>query len=330
MQSIKDFIIQGFNEIVQTIKGIEKQYPEQEHLVTLVTFNGMGQKVLHFIDPVKKLEQIDFSKYNPNASTPLYDAMGFSFTKLKQVLENVKDYNVLVTILTDGEENASVEYSGQAIKKLIEELKQNRWTFTYIGADHDVEKFATSLSITNSMKFDKFGKGLDIMFEQEREARRMYSQRIRDEQSTSDDYYKMNIGLNRFLKAQVNDYDNALTEIKSGRKIGHWMWYIFPQFKGLGYSETSKYYAINDIEEAKEYLKHPILGVRLKEISNELLKLEQSDASLIFGGIDSMKLKSCMTLFWAADKANADIFVKVIDKFFNGKFDDITLSLIKE
>ena len=140
----------------------------------------------------------------------------------------------------------------------------------------------------------------------------------------------MEIMLSRFLKAQENDYEMALSEIKSGRKIGHWMWYIFPQFKGLGYSETSIYYAINDIEEAKEYLKHPILGTRLKEISNELLKLEQSDARLIFGGIDSMKLKSCMTLFWAVDKENADVFIKVIDKFFDGNFDDLTLSLIKE
>ena len=138
----------------------------------------------------------------------------------------------------------------------------------------------------------------------------------------------MDKNLSRFLKAQENDYDNALAEIKSGRKRGHWMWYIFPQCKGLGYSETSRYYAINDMEEAKDYLKHPILGTRLKEISNELLILEQSNANLIFGSIDSMKLKSCMTLFWAADKANADVFIKVIDKFFDGKFDDRTLNFI--
>ena len=139
----------------------------------------------------------------------------------------------------------------------------------------------------------------------------------------------MDNDLGRFLEAQRYNYDNALAEIKSGRKNGHWMWYIFPQIKGLGYSETSQYYAINDMKEAKNYLSHPILGTRLTEISNELLKLEQSDANLIFGGIDSMKLKSCMTLFWAADKENAEIFIKVIDKFFVGQFDDRTLSLIK-
>jgi len=190
MQSIKNSIIQGFNEIVQTVKGIGKQYPEQEHLITLVSFNGLGQKILHFIDPVEKLEQIDASKYNPDASTPLYDAMGFSFVKLKQVLENVKDYDVLVTIMTDGEENASKEYSGLAIKKLIEELKQNRWTFTYIGTDHDVEKFAASISITNIMKFEKNANDIDVMFAKEKSARRIYSQKIRNKESTSNNYYE--------------------------------------------------------------------------------------------------------------------------------------------
>ena len=190
MQSIKNSIIQGFNEIVQTVKGIAKQYTEQEHLITLITFNGLGQNILHFIDPVEKLEQINASRYSPNASTPLYDAMGFSFAKLKQVLENVKDYNVLVTVMTDGEENASKEYTGLTIKKLIEELKLNRWTFTYIGTDHDVERFAASISITNIMKFEKNQKDIEAMFEKERHSRSMYSQKIRNKEETSEDYYE--------------------------------------------------------------------------------------------------------------------------------------------
>jgi uncharacterized protein YegL len=190
MQPIKNSIIQGFNELVQTIKGLEKQYPEQEHFITLVTFNGLGQKILHFMEPVEKLEQIDASKYMPNSLTPLYDAMGFSFTKLKKDLENTKNFNVLVTIMTDGEENDSKEYSGLAIKNLIEELKLNNWTFTYIGTDHDVEQFATSISITNIMKFDKDTEGIKDMFELEQSARARYSEKIRNKQSTSDDYYE--------------------------------------------------------------------------------------------------------------------------------------------
>jgi len=189
MESIKKTIIQGFNEIVQTVKGIEKEFPEQEHFISLVTFNGFGNKILHFIDPASKLEQIDEKRYQPNASTPLYDAMGFSFAKLRQVVENLTDYNVLVTILTDGEENASKEYTGVAIKKLIEELKLKRWTFTYIGADHDVEKFAASISITNTIHFEKNEANMKAMFVKENSSRANYSQKIREKKDTSDDFY---------------------------------------------------------------------------------------------------------------------------------------------
>ena len=192
MESIKKPIIQGFNEIVQTLTGIAKEYPEQDHFISLVTFNGIGHEILHFIDPVEKLELIDGSRYKPGASTPLYDAMGFSFAKLRQVLENTKDYNVLVTIMTDGEENASKEYTGVAIKKLIEELKLTRWTFTYIGADHDVEKFARSISITNTMKFEKNEADMNYMFSKEKLARAKYSEKIRRDEQTNTDFYDEN------------------------------------------------------------------------------------------------------------------------------------------
>jgi len=190
MESIKKTIIEGFNELVQTVKGVEKEFPEQEHFISLVTFNGLGQKLLHFIDPVSRLEQIDEKRYRPDASTPLFDAMGFSFAKLRQVVENVADYNVLVTILTDGEENASQEYTGKNIKKLIEELKLNRWTFTYIGTDHDVEKFAASISITNTIHFQKNEASMNAMFARESSSRLNYSQKIRDKKDTGDDFYK--------------------------------------------------------------------------------------------------------------------------------------------
>jgi Mg-chelatase subunit ChlD len=189
MDSIKKTIIQGFNEIVQTVKGIEANFPEQEHFISLVTFNGLGQKVLHFTDPVKKLNQIDDAKYQPDASTPLYDAMGFSFKMLRKVLEFKPDHNVLVTILTDGEENASKEYSGRDIKKMIEELKLNRWTFTYIGTDHDVEKFAASISITNTMVFQKDEENMKAMFVKERSSRHAYSEKIRNKTNTNDNFY---------------------------------------------------------------------------------------------------------------------------------------------
>jgi uncharacterized protein (DUF1810 family) len=136
--------------------------------------------------------------------------------------------------------------------------------------------------------------------------------------------------LNRFLEAQESSYNTALNEIKSGRKQSHWMWYVFPQLKGLGFSETSQFYAINDIDEAKEYLYHPLLGARLKEISRELIKLNESDAKVIFGSPDHLKLKSCMTLFSVIDESRDSLFEKVIEKFFDGNLDSKTLRLLNK
>lgn len=190
MSVIKSTIIQGFNELVQTIHGIEKQFPEQEHFVSFLTFNSLGKRLLHFMEPAGRLKQIDDKSYNPDASTPLYDAMGFGINKLKLALDGQSDYNVLVTILTDGEENASIEFSGNDIKKLVEELKQNNWTFTYIGTDHDVEKIAFSLSITNTMVFEKNDDDIKSMFMKEKNARFNYSKKIRSKEDTCANYFE--------------------------------------------------------------------------------------------------------------------------------------------
>lgn len=190
MESIKTTIINGFNEIVQTIKGIEKEFPEQEHFISLISFNGLGQKTIHFMDPASKLAQINDSLYKPDASTPLYDAMGAGINKLKAALYGNANHNVLVTVLTDGEENASKEFTGAAIKALIETLKKQRWTFTYIGADHDVERMAASLSISNTMTFSKNKEDMERMFDQEKVSRTTYSKKIRDKEDTEDDFYK--------------------------------------------------------------------------------------------------------------------------------------------
>jgi uncharacterized protein (DUF1810 family) len=135
-------------------------------------------------------------------------------------------------------------------------------------------------------------------------------------------------GLKRFLDAQQTDYEIALAEVKKGRKKSHWMWYIFPQIQGLGLSETSMYYAIKDIHEAEEFLKHPVLGSRLIRICNELLQLKQNNANNIFGRPDDLKLKSSMTLF--AQLPGADpVFQSVLERFFNGTKDIKTLQIIQ-
>ena len=136
--------------------------------------------------------------------------------------------------------------------------------------------------------------------------------------------------LNRFLTAQEDHYENALSEIKSGKKTSHWMWFIFPQFKGLGFSETSKFYSIKSLKEAEEYLNHPILGARLKEITEVLIDLDENDAHKIFGSPDDMKLHSCMTLFSEVDESDEKLFDKVIAKFFKGEKDKKTFELLKK
>ena len=133
--------------------------------------------------------------------------------------------------------------------------------------------------------------------------------------------------LQRFLDAQEKDYAVALSEIKNGRKKSHWIWYNFPQIKGLGFSETSRFYAIKDLQEAEAYLSHPVLGERLIQISNALLELPENDANKIFGSPDDLKLKSSMTLFASIDNTNP-VFSKVLDKFFNGERDIKTLQIL--
>jgi len=137
----------------------------------------------------------------------------------------------------------------------------------------------------------------------------------------------MGNSLKRFTDAQQNTYAAAFSEIQQGRKKSHWMWFIFPQIAGLGFSETSRYYGIKDLEEAAEFLKHPVLGSRLISISRELLKLKTNDAHQVFGSPDDLKLRSSMTLFSSLENADP-VFKMVLEKFFNGKMDAKTVHII--
>lgn len=122
----------------------------------------------------------------------------------------------------------------------------------------------------------------------------------------------------RFIKAQEGgEYDRALNEIHQGCKTGHWIWYVFPQMRGLGHSYMSDYYGISSIDEAKEYASHPLLGLRLREITEALLELpKEMTAREILGGIDAMKVKSSMTLFHLA--TGEQLFMDVLNRFYNG------------
>lgn len=132
--------------------------------------------------------------------------------------------------------------------------------------------------------------------------------------------------LQRFLDAQQGDYEHALAEVRNGRKYSHWIWYIFPQLKGLGMSYNSQYYGISGKEEAEAYLAHPVLGERLREITSAFLQLKSKTAEEVFGSLDAMKVLSCMTLF--NEVAPGDLFRQVIDRYYQGEKDEMTKRML--
>src|ERR1051326_4514381 len=144
-----------------------------------------------------------------------------------------------------------------------------------------------------------------------------------NEPGSSEDPYH----LHRFVQAQEGVYERALSEIRNGRKQSHWMWFVFPQFEGLGFSPTSRLYAIKSVAEAEAYLSHPLLGPRLKECSEAAIRIEGRTALAIFGSPDDMKLKSCATLF-AQVSPPGSVFDRLLQKYFQGERDDKTLRLL--
>ena len=156
MQSIKKAAIDSVNETIQTIRAAEEKHEGQEHIVTLVSFHD-DVKTIYECVPVKEVKELSSESYRPQCCTALYDAMGMSLNALRPKV--AEDDKVLVTIVTDGYENASREYSGKAIKALVDELKAKGWVFAYIGANQDVEAVAATISITNVMNFEATSEG---------------------------------------------------------------------------------------------------------------------------------------------------------------------------
>lgn len=191
MQSIKPQAITGLNETLQTIKSAQEKFENQSHYVTLVSFNTNRVKTIYDCCPANQIQKLNNYDYQPNACTPLYDAMGISLTRL---MAEVKDEdNVLVTIITDGYENASREYSGKAIFQLIEGLKAKGWIFTYIGANQDVKKVASSMGISNSLLFDADEEGAKVMFKEESKCRSLLYCCIEEGSDITDREYFENI-----------------------------------------------------------------------------------------------------------------------------------------
>lgn len=134
--------------------------------------------------------------------------------------------------------------------------------------------------------------------------------------------------LQRFIRAQQGVYESVENELKNGQKLGHWMWYIFPQIRGLGRSMTAHKYAISSLDEAKAYSEHPLLGSRLRECTRLVLNIEGRSAEQIFHYPDVLKFRSCMTLF-EQSAADANIFQNALFKYFGGEPDQLTLNILK-
>jgi Mg-chelatase subunit ChlD len=171
MESIRKEAVDGYNETLATIRvAQEKHKDSQDHFVSLAAFCGCGIEMLYDKTPIEKADKLQASQYEPCCVTPLYDAIGSTIKKLKKDIQSVEDAAVLVTIITDGYENASKEWKGDAIKQLIEDCKKDGWMFAFIGAGEDITKTATTLSITNTIVWDKSEEGTKAMFEETNDA----------------------------------------------------------------------------------------------------------------------------------------------------------------
>ena len=160
MDCIKQQAIDSVNETIQTIRAAQERNESQEHFVSIVSFND-DVKTISDCVAVDEVQELTKKTYQPNCCTALYDAMGLSLNALRKKVAD--EDKVLVTVVTDGYENASREYSGMAIKALVEELKEKGWVFAYIGANHDVEAAASSIAIENTMSFDATASGVAEM-----------------------------------------------------------------------------------------------------------------------------------------------------------------------
>ena len=169
MYSIARQAVSGLNETIQTIRHAQQEFPNQQHIVTLTTFNSARIHTLYNLAPIGEVKCLNMKHFQPEASTPLYDAIGRTLTPLRKIVG--KKDKVLVTIITDGYENASIEYDLQSIGKMVEDLKRCGWVFTYIGANQDAHKVAASMSINIAMDYSTTEAETEEMFAKERSAR---------------------------------------------------------------------------------------------------------------------------------------------------------------
>jgi len=171
MESIRQQAIDGYNETLGSIRAAQlKHRDSQEQFVSLAAFCGCGVDMIYDKTPIKDAENLTPKQYEPCCVTPLYDAIGMTVQKLKKDIKDIPDAAVIVTIITDGYENASKEWKGPDIKKLIDDCKKDGWVFAFIGAGEDIVKVAATISIDNTLLWDKTEEGTDTMFKRSAKA----------------------------------------------------------------------------------------------------------------------------------------------------------------
>lgn len=204
MSNIARQAIDGVNETIGSIRSAQEMNPDQEHVVTLVAFCGCELKTICDNVPVNEVKLLADKDYMPCCMTPLYDAVGATITRVHSLKSRQENSLAIVTIITDGYENASREYSLVAIRSLIESYKQQGWQFAYIGADHDVEQVAFSLNIQHTMTFDKTAEGTRAMFDKERKARNRWMNKVSS--IMADSSVDACVQLDRLKKANNEEY----------------------------------------------------------------------------------------------------------------------------
>ena len=180
MSIIRKQAFAGMNETLQTVRQMQSKYPDQEQRVTLITFDSDHTKLHYDNTPAAETKDLEWKAYNPSAATPLYDAIGKGISKVNAQIEDGD--NVLVTIITDGEENSSEEWTLKMVRTMIEKLKKQHWTFTLIGTDAlDVEGMAHSFAIDEHLEFQQTEAGTRAMFARERRSRERYNLCVSEE-----------------------------------------------------------------------------------------------------------------------------------------------------
>ena len=265
MQAIYQQALSGANETIQSIRAAQAQYADQDHRFTFVTFNTVGPCVKTVVDdaPIGEVKDLTERDFRPNACTPLYDAMGMSITALEHKVK--EGDRVLVTVITDGYENASREYSGIAIKEMVNRLRQKGWTFVYIGANQDAVEVAKDLAIENALSFTASPTGSEAMFKRQRSGRALFYSKIARKKAdllSDDDFFNEKARAARTTPARVTSLAPGQIFVFGSNLQGHHLagaaafaYARFGAVMGQGVGLQGRSYAIPTMQGGVETIK---------------------------------------------------------------------------